>query len=75
MRPSAGWALLVLVMTGIAIGFVFRQRHSSPPLEVAALELARGDIPRTPSCFSLGAVLTANRLDGTREWNKPSMIY
>ena len=52
-------------MAGVALWFVFGQRHSSPPPEITALEITRGDIPRTPSCFSLGSMLTANRLDGS----------
>jgi hypothetical protein len=65
MRSSAGWLLFVLVMTGIALWFVFSQRYSSPPPEITALELTRGDIPLTPSCYSLGSVLAANHLDGS----------
>jgi hypothetical protein len=44
---------------------LFGQRQSKPPAEIAALEVARGDIARTPSCYSLDSVLTANRLDGS----------
>lgn len=65
MKPSTGWALFALALAGTAVWFLFGQRHSSPPPEIAALELARGDIPYTPSCFTLGSVLTANRLDGS----------
>ena len=65
MKPSSGWALFAFVLIGTALWFVFGQRHSSPPAEIAALELVRGDINETPSCFSLGSVLTANRLDGS----------
>jgi hypothetical protein len=57
--------LFVLVIVGVAAWFVFGQRHSAPPADIAALELVRGDFYETPSCFSLGAVLTANRLDGS----------
>jgi len=55
----------VLVLASAAVWFVFGQRHTRPPAEIAALELVRGDINETPSCFSLGSVLTANRLDGS----------
>jgi len=65
LKPSSAWALFALILIGIAVYFVFSQRHSSPPPEIAALELLRGDINETGSCFSLGSVLTANRLDGS----------
>jgi hypothetical protein len=52
-------------LIGVAVWFVFAQRHAKPPPELAALELNRGDMNETGSCFSLGSVLTANRLDGT----------
>jgi hypothetical protein len=57
--------VFALALSGAAVWFVFGQRHASPPPEIAALELTRGDINRTGSCFSLGSVLTANRLDGS----------
>jgi hypothetical protein len=62
---KTSWVILVLVFGGVAAWFVFGQRHSGPPAEIAALEMMRGDISETPSCFSLGSVLTANRLDGS----------
>ena len=62
---SSAWVLFALILLGIAVWFVFGQRHSGPPAGIAALELVRGDINETPSCFSLGSVLTANRLDGS----------
>jgi hypothetical protein len=65
LRPSALWALFALFLIGIVVWFVLGQRLSTPPADIAALELARGDIEETGSCFSLGSVLTANRLDGT----------
>jgi hypothetical protein len=65
VKPSSGWALFVLVVAGTAVWFAFGQRHSGPPAEIAALELVRGDINETGSCFSLGSVLRANRLDGS----------
>jgi hypothetical protein len=65
LRPSHGWALFALVLIGVALWFVFAQRQSQPPAELAALELVRGDLNDTGSCFSLGSVLVANRLDGS----------
>ena len=65
MKPSFGWALFALIFSAIAVWFVFGQRHSAPPAEIAALELLRGDFNDTPSCFSLGSVLKANGLDGS----------
>jgi len=62
---KALWLIFVLAFFGTAIWFFFGQRQSKPPAEIAALEMARGNIERTPSCYSLDAVLTANRLDGT----------
>jgi hypothetical protein len=59
------WVISVLVFAGVVAWFVFGQRHSAPPAELAALELVRGDISETPSCFSLGSVIKANHLDGT----------
>lgn len=64
MKPSTGWKLFVFVLGAVALWFVFGQRHSSPPAEIAALEMLRGDINRTPSCFSLDAVTKANGFDG-----------
>ena len=58
------WTIFVLAMVGTGVWFVFGQRSKAPP-EVTALEVARGDISRTPSCFSLDSVLAANRLDGS----------
>ena len=63
MKPL--WLIYVLVFFGTVIWFFFGQRQSKPPAEIAALEMARGNIERTLSCYSLDAVLTANRLDGT----------
>jgi len=63
MKPL--WVIYVLAFFGTAIWFFFGQRQSKPPAEIAALEIARGNIARTPSCYSLDSVLTANRLDGT----------
>jgi hypothetical protein len=63
MRASHGWALFALVLIGIALWMVFGERHSAPPPGLAALELVRGDMNETGSCFTLGSVLKANRLD------------
>jgi hypothetical protein len=63
MKPL--WFIFVLALSGTAIWFFFGQRQSKPPADIAALEMTRGNIERTPSCYSLDAVLTANRLDGT----------
>jgi hypothetical protein len=63
MKPL--WLIYVLAFCGAAIWFFFGQRQSKPPADIAALEMARGNIARTPSCYSLDAVLTANRLDGS----------
>jgi hypothetical protein len=62
---KTSWVILVLVLAGAAAWFVFGQRHSGPPPEIAALEMMRGDISETPSCFTLASVLKANRLDGS----------
>jgi hypothetical protein len=61
---KVSWMIFVIALAGAAVWFVFGQR-SEPPPEVTALELVRGDFYETPSCFSLGSVLTANRLDGS----------
>ncbi len=65
MSPARAWALFALVSIGLAAWLVFSLRRAQPPADVAALELVRGDMNETGSCFSLGSVLTANRLDGT----------
>ena len=75
MSAKHGWSLFVAVMVGIAAWMVFFERHSALPPELAALELARGDISETGSCFSLGSVVKANRLeDGASDasvyWNE-----
>jgi hypothetical protein len=62
---KASWVIFVLALSGAGVWYFFGQRHSSPPPEIAALELVRGDTSETPSCFSLGSVLKANRLDGS----------
>jgi hypothetical protein len=61
---KVSWMIFVVALAGAAVWFVFGQR-SEPPPEVSALEVLRGDFYETPSCFSLGSVLTANRLDGS----------
>jgi hypothetical protein len=65
MKPATAWALFTAVLIGVALWLTFAGRHSEPPADIAALELVRGDINETGSCFSLGAVLAANQLDGT----------
>ena len=65
MTPFSVRAFFALIFIGAVAWFVFSQRHSSPPPEIAALELLRGDFYDTPSCYSLASVIQANRLDGT----------
>jgi hypothetical protein len=62
MKPSHGWALFALVLIGVACRMVFSQRHAEAPPGYVALELTKADIPNTPSCYSLQAVLEANDL-------------
>ena len=65
MKPL--WMVFVLALVGTGIWFVFARQQSAPPAELAALELVRGDFNETPSCFSLGAVVAANHLDGSSD--------
>lgn len=59
------WVIFVVAFFGTTIWFFFGQRQSKPPAQIAALEVARGNIERTPSCYTLDSLLTANHLDGT----------
>ena len=63
-RMKTLWVIIVAAFAGAVVWFFFGWQ-SKPPAEIAALELARGDISRTPSCYSLDSMLTANRLDGS----------
>jgi len=70
MRLTSGIALLTVLSGGVAIYFVLSARHTDPPPEFAALELAQGGASTTPSCYSLQSVLVANNLTGgaQRSW-------
>jgi hypothetical protein len=73
MKPATAWILLVIAMCGVAYWFVTRGRLHYPPPEVAALELARGDIARSSSCLSVDAVLRANGFtDATKN---PTIVW
>jgi hypothetical protein len=56
------WMIPVAVACVGAWLFLTAGRLSYPPPEVAALELARGDIASSPSCLTVDQVLKANGL-------------
>jgi len=62
MKASTAWSIFVAAAVGLAYWFAVSGRVHYPPPEVAALELARGDIASSPSCLTVDQVLKANGL-------------
>ena len=63
MKPATSWILLVITLCAFAYWFAVAGRVHYPPPEVAALELARGDIASSSSCLTVEDVLRANNLN------------
>jgi hypothetical protein len=70
MRPNAGYLVLFVLASAVAIYMIISNRHSDPAVEFSALELAAGDAANTPTCYSLATALVANNLtgDARRTW-------
>lgn len=60
MKPSTGWIVFVITLCGLGYWFATSGRLHYPPPDIAALELARGDIERSRSCLTVDQVLKAN---------------